>query len=441
MESDLRSAAMLIVALFLVLLNGFFVLSEFAIVKVRRSKLEEMVKLRKPNASLALKMSNSLDTYLSATQLGITLSSLALGWIGEPALANLIEPTFTHFFGHNFVLLHTVSFTIAFTVITFLHVVFGELIPKSVAIAKAETMALIIARPLYVFWLLFYPLIRFFDIVAGFFLRRIGIYQASEHEMAHSEEELRIIVNESFRGGYIDSVESEIIKNAVDFSETVAREIMTPRKDMACINSEKSFDENVLLITTTRYTRYPYCHGSKDNISGMIHTRDMLNNALTHQHTDLAQLVRPIIMVPENASISDILTKMKKERIHIALVVDEYGGTSGLLTMEDILEEIVGDASDEHDSNNEMICKIDDDTYEFDGMVNLEKVEEIMAVVFDESQQSVTIGGRVFNLIGRLPEVGDVTDDGICSYEILEINHKRIKKLLCKKLVSDEMHQ
>lgn len=433
MESDLRSAAMLIAALFLVLLNGFFVLSEFAIVKVRRSKLEEMVKLRKPNASLALKMSNSLDTYLSATQLGITLSSLALGWIGEPALAKLIEPAFTYFFGNNPVLLHTVSFTIAFTAITFLHVVFGELIPKSIAIAKAETMALIIARPLYIFWLLFYPLIRFFDIVAAFFVRKMGISQASEHEMAHSEEELRIIVNESFRGGYIDSIESEIIKNAVDFSETVAREIMTPRKDMVCINSEKSFDENVLLITTTRYTRYPYCHGGKDNISGMIHTRDLLNSALVHQSVDMSQLVRPIIMVPENASISDILTKMKKERIHIALVVDEYGGTSGLLTMEDILEEIVGDASDEHDSNSEMIRQIDDNTFEFDGMVNLEKVEEIMDVIFHESQQSVTIGGRVFNLIGRLPEVGDVTDDGICSYEILEIDSKRIKKLVCKK--------
>lgn len=440
MESDLRSAAMVIAALFLVLLNGFFVLSEFAIVKVRRSKLEEMVKLGKPNASLALKMSNSLDTYLSATQLGITLSSLALGWIGEPALAKLIEPAFTYFFGDNPVLLHTVSFTIAFTVITFLHVVFGELIPKSVAIAKAETMALIVAKPLYVFWLLCYPLIRFFDIVAAFFVRRMGISQASEHEMAHSEEELRIIVNESFKGGYIDSVESEIIKNAVDFSETVAREIMTPRKDMICINSEKSFDENVLLITTTRYTRYPYCHGGKDNISGMIHTRDMLNNALIYQHTDMAQLVRPIIMVPENASISNILTKMKKERIHIALVVDEYGGTSGLLTMEDILEEIVGDASDEHDSNNETIRKIDEYTYEFDGMVNLEKVEEIMHVVFDETAQSVTIGGRVFNLIGRLPEVGDITNDGLCSYEILEINSNRIKKLLCKKLVPNKTH-
>lgn len=439
LESDLRSAAMVIAALFLVLLNGFFVLSEFAIVKVRRSKLEEMVKQGKHNAALALKMSNSLDTYLSATQLGITLSSLALGWIGEPALAKLIEPTFTYFLGDNLVLLHTISFTIAFTVITFLHVVFGELIPKSIAIAKAETMVLIVAKPLYVFWLLFYPLIRFFDIIAAFFVKRMGIAHASEHELAHSEEEIRIIVNESFKGGYIDSVESEIIKNAVDFSETVAREIMTPRKDMVCINAEKSFDENVLLITTTRYTRYPYCHGGKDNISGMIHTRDLLNSALTHQSVPMSQFVRPIIMAPENASISDILTKMNKERTHIALIVDEYGGTSGLLTMEDILEEIVGDTRDEHDSNNEMIHQIDEDTYEFDGMVNLEKVEELMRIVFDETEQSVTIGGRVFNLIGQSPEVGDVVNDSMCSYEILEVNSNRIKKLLCKKLENGDV--
>jgi CBS domain containing-hemolysin-like protein len=440
LESDLQSAAMVIAALLLVLLNGFFVLSEFAIVKVRRSKLEELAKQGKPNAPLALKMSNSLDTYLSATQLGITLSSLALGWIGEPALARLIEPTFTHFFGENPVLLHTISFAIAFTVITFLHVVFGELIPKSVAIAKSETMVLIIARPLYLFWILFFPLIRFFDIVATFFLKRMGIAQASEHDLAHSEEEIRIIVNESFRGGYIDSVESEIIKNAVDFSETVAKEIMTPRKDMVCINSEKSFEENIALITTTRYTRYPYCHGGKDNISGMIHTRDLLNSALKNEIVDIAQFARPIIVVPENASVADILNKMNKERIHIALVVDEYGGTSGLLTMEDILEEIIGDTSDEHDSKNEMIRQIDEHTYELDGMVNLEKIGEILGVTFDEMEQSVTIGGRVFNLIGRLPEVGDFVQDDFCSYEILEINHKRIKKLLCKKLVSNEIH-
>ena len=436
MDPDIQSYVMLFTALVLVLLNGFFVLSEFAIVKVRKTKLEEFVKQGKRSAALALKMSNSLDTYLSATQLGITFSSLALGWIGEPALAKLIETNFSYL-ANNPVLLHTISFIIAFSIVTFLHVVFGEIVPKSIAIAKAEVMVLYIARPLYLFWLVFYPLIRFFDIVAAAILRALGVKPATEHELAHSEEELRIIVNESFKGGHIDSVESEIIKNAVDFSETVAKEIMTPRKDMICLNSEKSFEENIKRVTSTKHTRYPYCNGGKDNIIGMVHTRDLLNNALENKEIDISKLVRPIIMVPENTSISSILTRMNKSRIHLALVVDEYGGTSGLITMDDILEEIIGETTDEHDPKNETIKKIDDNKYELDGMVNIEKVEEILDITFEETEISVTIGGRIFNLIGRLPVAGETIEDKYCTYKILEVGSNRIKRILCEKIVEE----
>ncbi len=434
MDPDIQSILMLIVALFLVFLNGFFVLSEFAIVKVRKTKLEEFVKQGKKSASLALKMSNSLDTYLSATQLGITFSSLALGWIGEPALARIIESNVS-FLANNPVLLHTISFILAFSIVTFLHVVFGEIVPKSIAIAKAEVMVLYIARPLYIFWIIFYPLIHFFDIVAAAVLRVLGVKPATEHELAHSEEELRIIVNESFKGGHIDSIESEIIKNAVDFSETVAKEIMTPRKDMICINSEKSIEENIKRLTSTRHTRYPYCHGGKDNITGMIHTRDLLNYALEGKDIDMSQFVRPIIMVPENTSISNILTRMNKSRIHLALVVDEYGGTSGLITMDDILEEIIGETTDEHDPKNESILKLDDNSYELDGMVSIEKVEEIFDIDFGDNESSVTIGGKIFNLIGRLPIVGETIEDKDCNYKILEVGNNRIKKILCSKKV------
>lgn len=432
MDPDIQSVLMLIVALFLVFLNGFFVLSEFAIVKVRKTKLEEFVKQGRRGAVLALKMSNSLDTYLSATQLGITFSSLALGWIGEPALAKLIESNFT-FLANNPVLLHTVSFVIAFAIVTFLHVVFGEIVPKSIAIAKAEVMVLYIARPLYIFWIVFYPLIRFFDIVAASVLRMLGVKPATEHELSHSEEELRIIVNESFRGGHIDSIESEIIKNAVDFSETVAKEIMTPRRDMICINSERTLEENMERIVKTRFTRYPYCHGGKDNITGMIHTRDLLNNALEGKEIDMSNFVRPIIMVPENTSISNILTRMNKSRIHLALVIDEYGGTSGLITMDDILEEIIGETTDEHDPKQETIKKIDENNYELDGMVNIEKVEEILEISFDEIELSVTIGGRIINIVGRLPIEGETIEDKDCIYKILEVENNRIKRILCQK--------
>ncbi|MEN5386526.1 hemolysin family protein [Aliarcobacter skirrowii] len=429
---------MLLVALILVLLNGFFVLSEFAIVKVRRTKLEEFVKQGKKSASLALKMSNSLDTYLSATQLGITFSSLALGWIGEPALARLIESNVT-FLANNPVLLHTISFIIAFSIVTFLHVVFGEIVPKSIAIAKAEVMVLYIARPLYIFWLVFYPLIRFFDIVAASILRALNVKPATEHELAHSEEELRIIVNESFKGGHIDSVESEIIKNAVDFSETVAKEIMTPRKDMICLNSEKSLEENIKRVISTKHTRYPYCNGGKDNIVGMIHSRDILNDVLESKKLDISKLVRPIIMVPENTSISSILTRMNKSRIHLALVVDEYGGTSGLITMDDILEEIIGETTDEHDPKDESILLIDENRYEFDGIVNIEKVEELLDIEFEKDELSaVTIGGRILNLIGRLPIEGETINDKDCTYKILAVNNNRITKILCEKKIKEE---
>ncbi|MDX4037360.1 hemolysin family protein [Aliarcobacter skirrowii] len=429
---------MLLVALILVLLNGFFVLSEFAIVKVRRTKLEEFVKQGKRSASLALKMSNSLDTYLSATQLGITFSSLALGWIGEPALARLIESNVT-FLASNPVLLHTISFIIAFSIVTFLHVVFGEIVPKSIAIAKAEVMVLYIARPLYIFWLVFYPLIRFFDIVAASILRALNVKPATEHELAHSEEELRIIVNESFKGGHIDSVESEIIKNAVDFSETVAKEIMTPRKDMICLNSEKSLEENIKRVISTKHTRYPYCNGGKDNIVGMIHSRDILNDVLESKKLDISKLVRPIIMVPENTSISSILTRMNKSRIHLALVVDEYGGTSGLITMDDILEEIIGETTDEHDPKDESILLIDENRYEFDGIVNIEKVEELLDIEFEKDELSaVTIGGRILNLIGRLPIEGETINDKYCTYKILAVNNNRITKILCEKKSKEE---
>ncbi|WP_455550482.1 hemolysin family protein [Aliarcobacter skirrowii] len=438
MDPDIQSYIMLIVALILVLLNGFFVLSEFAIVKVRRTKLEEFVKQGKRSASLALKMSNSLDTYLSATQLGITFSSLALGWIGEPALARLIESNVT-FLANNPVLLHTISFIIAFSIVTFLHVVFGEIVPKSIAIAKAEVMVLYIARPLYIFWLVFYPLIRFFDIVAASILRALNVKPATEHELAHSEEELRIIVNESFKGGHIDSVESEIIKNAVDFSETVAKEIMTPRKDMICLNSEKSLEENIKRVISTKHTRYPYCNGGKDNIVGMIHSRDILNDVLESKKLDISKLVRPIIMVPENTSISSILTRMNKSRIHLALVVDEYGGTSGLITMDDILEEIIGETTDEHDPKDESILLIDENRYEFDGIVNIEKVEELLDIEFEKDELSaVTIGGRILNLIGRLPIEGETINDKDCTYKILAVNNNRITKILCEKKSKEE---
>ena len=410
-----NSLLMLALAVFFILLNAFFVLSEFSLVKVRKSRLEELIKDKVPNAQLAFDMSNKLDTYLSATQLGITLSSLALGWIGEPAVARLIERPLQEYFNVSDIVVHTVAFAIAFTLITLLHVVLGELVPKSVAIAKSENSVLKIARPLHLFWVLFLPMIKTFDFLAAVGLKAMGIVPAKENELAHSEEEIKIIVGESLKGGVLDSFETELIKNAVDFSDTVAKEIMTPRKDMVCINKQKSFEENLAVVFESKYTRYPYIDGSKDTILGMIHIRDILALHFDEsKQRNFDEIVRKFVIVPENLSISKILVMMNKQQISAALVVDEYGGTAGLLTMEDIMEEILGEFNDEHDEASEQFKKINDEIYEFNGRFDIESVEELMGISFKDETEELTIGGYVFNLIGRLPVVGDRAEDENC---------------------------
>lgn len=432
---------MIILALFFVALNGFFVLSEFAIVKVRRSKLEELAKKNKANAKLSLKITKSLDTYLSATQLGITLSSLALGWLGEPAIAKVLYKAFGGFFGGNTILLHSVSFVIAFTIITFLHIVFGELVPKSIAIAKAEQSTLFVAKPLYLFRNVFFPVIKSFEMMSGFFLRRIGIEAVDESENAHSDEEIKIIIGESLKGGYLDSIESEILKNAVDFSDTTAKEIMTPRKDIVCLFDDNSYEENIQIVRGTNHTRYPYCKDGKDNVLGMIHIRDLLQATIGNNERDLSKLVRELIIVPESSSISNVLMKMNKQQIHTALVVDEYGGTAGLLTMEDIIEEIMGDISDEHDTKIDEIRQIDSHTFEVDGMLDLDTISEQIQIAFSDDIEQVTIGGYVFNLLGKEPLVGDSVVEGDFAYEILEIDGMRIKKLKITRLKDEEVEE
>lgn len=441
LESSTSQLFMIILAIIFVGLNGFFVLSEFAIVKVRRSKLEELAKKNKGNAKLALKITKRLDTYLSATQLGITLSSLALGWIGEPAIARVLGSLFAPFFENNQILLHSISFIIAFTIITLLHVVCGELIPKSIAIARAEQATLFVARPLYMFRILFFPLITIFESLAGFFLRRIGIEPAKDNENAHSDEEIKIIIGESLKGGYLDSIESEILKNAVDFSDTTAKEIMTPRKDIVCLFEKNTYEENMEIIKQTNHTRYPYCKEGKDNIIGMIHIRDLLQNTLQQKtpNKSLSSIVRDLIIVPETTSISNILMKMNKKQIHTALVVDEYGGTAGLLTMEDIIEEIMGDIRDEHDKKVEGMEQIDQNNYTIDGMLDIESVTEKLGLDIDnEEVEQVTIGGYVFNLLGKEPVVGDSVIDENFTFEVLEVDGMRIKKIKATRLQNKE---
>lgn len=417
----------LFAAFFFVAVNAFFVAAEFSIVKIRRSKLEEIQSHGNKKAALAMKVTSALDSYLSATQLGITLASLALGWIGEPALAVIIDPLFGRWLKDDPILMHSVSIAVAFTIITLMHVVFGELVPKSIAIQKTEGAVMFVVRPLYLFAQVFRPVIYVFDHMAAFALKLIGIKPAHDSEVAHSEEEIKLIASASQRGGIIDKTESEIIKNAVDFSDKIAREIMVPRQDMECLYMENTYDENFDIVKTTNHTRFPVCDEDKDNVIGMVHLRDILMN---EGEKNLSKMLREVLFVPESLSVSEVLHTMKKRRIHMAIVIDEYGGTSGLISMEDVLEELVGDIQDEHDTSDDVYeKKLEDGSYEFLGMTLLDEAMEYMGLRTLEEHEEDTIGGYVFGLLARKPEVGDLVDCPLCTFEILEIDGFRVKRV------------
>ena len=420
----------LILVLILVLLNAFFVVSEFSIVKIRKTKLEELAHNGNKRARIALKITDHLDSYLSAIQLGITLASLGLGWIGEPAVSKLLENTLGGYFSDNPILLHSVSFGVAFTFITILHVVLGELIPKSLAIQKTETFVLIIAYPLYTFKRIFYPFIWVLDMVTLKALKMMGVKPASEEEMAHSEEEIKLIVNASQRGGVLDDTERDIIQNAIDFSEICAHEVMIPRQDMSCLFLNDSFEQVMQLIKRSKHTRYPLCDKDRDNVVGMIHIRDLLEHCEEKlERSKLNKIARQILFVPENQSVSEVLHLMMRKHTHVAIVVDEYGGTAGMLSMEDILEELVGDIMDEHDvAEAQEIQKVNEHICEFDGKVLIEDAYDCMGLPYCERDES-TIGGYVFTLLGRAPKVGDKVEDEYCHYEVISSNKMRVKRV------------
>ncbi|MCX7781097.1 MAG: hemolysin family protein [Negativicutes bacterium] len=420
----------ILAAVFLALLNGFFVVAEFALVKVRKTRLEEIAQQGNKRAELALKVVGQFDTYLGATQLGITLSSLALGWLGEPAISSLLEPFINEYIPGSAWFHTTLSIAIGFTIITFMHIVLGELVPKSLAIQRAEALALFTVWPLYVFHKLGYPIIALFHKSAQAILGLLGIRAPNEADMAHSEEELRMIVSASHRGGILNQMESELIDNVFDFADRTAREVMVPRQDMICLFIDDPFEENLKIVRETGHTRYPLCEGDKDHVLGMIHIRDLMDLDWTGQgEKDLRSIMREILMVPEGMSVAKLLQVMRRKRTHLAVVVDEYGGTAGLVGMEDVLEEIVGDIQDEHDEGEVMeIQRFPDGSYEFEGRVLLDDVAELLNIRLEDHEED-TIGGYIFGLLGRRPEAGDQVAIGDYSFAVLHVNGFRIMRV------------
>ncbi|MFZ3576717.1 hemolysin family protein [Virgibacillus sp. DJP39] len=384
----------LLMVVILIVLTAFFVATEFAIIRVRATRLDNLIAEGNKSAVSAKKLVDNLDAYLSACQLGITVTALGLGWLGEPTVKHLLDPIFINW-GVNEGTSEILSFIIAFSVITFLHVVLGELAPKTIAIQKAEKITLLLARPLIFFYKLMYPFIWLLNGSARIFIRMFGFNPVNEHEVAHSEEELRLILSQSYKSGEINQAEMRYVTNIFEFDDRVAREIMIPRTEMICFFAEDSFEENLDVIKEGQFTRYPVADEDKDHIIGLVNIKEIFTGHITKGKETLEDYIRPILHITEATPIKQVLIKMQKERIHMAIVIDEYGGTAGLLTVEDILEEIVGDIRDEFDTNEKpMIEKINETTTLVDGKVLLDEINELFGIDLEDDEVD-TIGGWI----------------------------------------------
>jgi len=402
-------------------------------VKVRSSRIDTLALEGNRRARFASNVTNHLDAYLSACQLGITLASLGLGWIGEPAIASVIEPLLLKL---NFspTVIHTIAFIIAFSIITLLHIVLGELAPKTIAIRKSESVTLWTAIPLIMFHKIMYPFIWFLNGTANRMLNLIGVEPAAEHDSAHTEEEIRILMKESHKSGLIDNTELTLVDNIFDFTETNAREIMIPRTEMNCLYANLSFEENQAIALKEMHTRYPICDGDKDNIIGFVHIKDMMKVTETQGVKDIRTMTRPMTTVPESMQISTLLKLMQKKKTQIAILIDEYGGTSGLVTLEDIMEEIVGEIQDEFDEERPDVEQRDETTHSVNGMMLIEEVNSYFGLEI-ETDDYDTIGGWLYSQIEIPPSKNQriAHPDGF-EFIIEETDHLRISRILIRKL-------
>lgn len=419
-----------LLTLFFVILNGFFVAAEFAIVKVRASQIEIKVKKGSRLAKLAQNLVSNLDSYLSATQLGITLASLGLGFIGESVVAKMIIELF-HYFNLQIsdASAHTYALYIAFASITFLHIVFGELAPKSIAIQKPEQVTMFVAVPMRLFYLVFRPFIWGLNTFANYFLKVLGFEGVSEEDNLHSADELKYLIKESGESGLINESEQELIENVFEFSETPIRQLMVPRQNIVGIELNMPKEEMIDFIIDEGYSRLPVYDKTIDNIVGLIYSKDMLNLMRHSSLFIVADLIRPIISVDEEERVNKVLNHLKTTKTHFAVVTDEFGGTAGIVTLEDIIEEIFGDIEDEYDDEQKKITNVTENEFVMTANSLISDINEFLPVPIPESDDWDTIGGFVLSQIGKIPSKGDIIDLENYECKILSSSERRIEEL------------
>src|SRR5437660_507434 len=417
----------------LVGLNGFFVACEFAIIKVRASQLDTLVEEGNAPARLVKYIRSHLDAYLSATQLGVTVASLALGWLGEEFLAHLLEPFFALANIHSNALVISISVALAFSGITFMHIVFGELAPKYTAIANPLAVSLRLVRPLGAFYFLFKPAIWILHKSSNLLLRgMLRMKPIPGTELAHSEEELRLILEQSEKSKEVSALGRKLVLNVLDLRERVVRDIMTPRGEVVYLDIEDDFETNVKKALASRHTRFPLCRENLDNTVGLIHIKELVP-MMRDPNPDLMRIKRELIPVPEMMALEKLLSFFLSKHAHVAIVVDEYGGTVGMVTLEDGLEELVGDIQDEFDTDKEEFKKINADEFTVDGTLGLYELNDLAKLEL-ESPDVSTVGGYVTHLLGHLPKQGEqVKIDNYC-VTVTQADSRRIRQLHFQRL-------
>lgn len=414
-----------VLAFFFVFLNGFFVAAEFALVKVRATQIEPLIARGDRRARISRHMITHMDAYLSATQLGITLASLALGWIGEPAFGHLVEPVVRLLPGSTEATVRHASVASAFILITVLHIVLGELAPKSVAIRKPTPTSLWTALPLYLFYKLTFPAIWLLNHAANAFLRLFGIEAVSEKEMGHSEEELRLLLASSHSPEVSDE-KREILDNVFELSHSTARQVMVPRADVVYLSTSRESGENLRLARESGHTRFPLCEGDLDKVIGLIHIKDLFR--VDDPNLSLQDVRREITFLPETLTLDRLLRRMRRERVHMAAVLDEYGGVSGIVTLENVIEEIVGPIQDEFDSETPPLVERATNLYEIAGTMLVKDLEDQLSIEISHLNEH-TIGGVVLSHLGRKAQIDDVAEVGPLSLRVIEVDGNRIKTL------------
>ena len=429
----------ILLVIFFLLMNAFFVIAEFALVRVRKSQLEIALDEKKPGAAAAKKITDNINAYLSACQLGITLASLAIGWLGEPAVSAVLEMPLLAA-GLPEASVYPICVAVGFFIVTTLHVVVGELIPKSFAIFSTEKYALATARPLNVFYKVTYPIMVLFNGITNAVVRLTGHDPAKEHEV-YTDEEIKILIDESTESGLIDPEQNEYVDNIFDLGDKDAEAIMTPRMDMICLDIEDTLEENLALIHEHKYTRYPVCRGSKDNVIGFVHVKDLFDQP---RGIPLEKWnIRELPAVPETLPIARLLDMLRENRTGICQVVDEHGGTAGIVTMSDVFEQIVGRVDDEylHDDEEEEVVELSEGCFEIDGALVIDDLEEIIGFRPEEADEVETVGGLFMALTEEVPDEGDsaelVHHDTHVILTVLSMDQHRIDKIKCVVTVAE----